>query len=266
MTSATKNSRPGGCCPSASGSSRRQKGVSNRAALLRSQPALVQSKANRISRQVESRPDHGLPIGPVCSISSKLNLQSTSRRQRRRGRNPTGSNIFRELNMRVEPTSLRRMGEQRRYFPDWTHRPLKSRPELEADHNSYLAGGYAEEFGYRAQPGYSRGVPVLDGEPAELCQEWRSEASSTHPGYPLRPKPLAIYYGRAARTSSREPRLTREQSTGEAHHGTFVAVSNRLHQPARQRAPRATAILSTRIAAALIELRWSFRRRNGYRE
>ena len=61
--------------------------------------------------------------------------------------------------MRVEPDSRKRMGETRRYFPDWTHRSLASGPELEADHNSYLAGGYAEEFGYRAQPGYSRGAP-----------------------------------------------------------------------------------------------------------
>ena len=69
--------------------------------------------------------------------------------------------------MRVEPDFRKRIGETRRYFPDWTHRSLASGPELEADHNSYLAGGYAEEFGYRAQPGYSRGAPVLDDETPE---------------------------------------------------------------------------------------------------
>ena len=89
--------------------------------------------------------------------------------------------------MRVQPESPQRTDEQRSYFPDWTPHLPKAPAELEADHNSYLAGGYAEEFGYLARPGVSRGVPVLDGEPPEDCAEWRCEAAAMHPGYPITP-------------------------------------------------------------------------------
>ena len=53
--------------------------------------------------------------------------------------------------MHLQSNAHQRTGEYRRYFPDWTHRSLRVGEELEADHNSYLAGGYAEEFGYLAQ-------------------------------------------------------------------------------------------------------------------
>ena len=55
-----------------------------------------------------------------------------------------------------------RRDEYRRYFPDWTRRSLAVGEEVEADHNSYLAGGYAEEFGYLARPG----CPVCAYPPA----------------------------------------------------------------------------------------------------
>jgi len=45
--------------------------------------------------------------------------------------------------MRLDPSSPLRTDEQRRYFPDWTCGVLEVCEELEADHNSYLAGGYA---------------------------------------------------------------------------------------------------------------------------
>ena len=40
------------------------------------------------------------------------------------------------------------MDEQRRYFPDWIECLPARLPELEADHNSYLAGGYADAVRY----------------------------------------------------------------------------------------------------------------------
>jgi hypothetical protein len=149
------------------------------------------------------------------------------------------------------------MDEQRRYFPDWTARPLERRPELEADHNSYLAGGYAEEFGYRAAPGYSRGVPVLDDESPEECVEWQGQARATHPGYPIRPHPFQIDFERRGPkddwTSMHEPAGT--QSTGE-----FVTVSNRPYEHSRRNTSQKVVAASMRFAAAIVELRWKLRR------
>jgi hypothetical protein len=171
--------------------------------------------------------------------------------------------------MRVEPDFRKRIGETRRYFPDWTHRSLASGPELEADHNSYLAGGYGEEFGYTAQPGYSRGAPVLEDETPELCRERRIQAQSTHPGYPLRPHPFADNRDRAARDwhTSARARNARQNSTGRSqdaggieHHGSFISVSNRLHAREHGDARTRAAIITTRVAAALVALRWALRR------
>lgn len=159
--------------------------------------------------------------------------------------------------MRVEPGSRRRMGEQRRYFPDWTARALERRSELEADHNSYLAGGYAEEFGYRATPGYSRGVPVLDGESPEECIEWQGQARATHPGYPIRPHPLEIDVERGARTADRKKISDNEGSTREVECcGMYVSVSNRPYERKRMEAAQKAAAVSRRFVAAMVELRW----------
>ena len=160
--------------------------------------------------------------------------------------------------MRVEPSSQWRMGEQRRYFPDWTARPLERRPELEADHNSYLAGGYAEEFGYRAAPGWSRGVPVLDGESPEDCAEWQGQARATHPGYPIRPHPLEIDFGRSGRKDEWN-RSIHEPGRTERH-GEFICVCNRPYQQMHRNARRRVVAASMRFAAAMIGLRWKLRR------
>src|SRR5690606_26583071 len=101
------------------------------------------------------------------------------------------------------------------------------------DHNSYLAGGYAEEFGYRAQPGYSRGVPVLDGEAPEECIEWQRQARVTHPGYPIRPHPLEIDIERIGRRDAwnaiRDVERWKHEPGGADHLGTFVCVSDRTY-------------------------------------
>lgn len=160
------------------------------------------------------------------------------------------------------------MSEQHRYFPDWTLRSLMSGPEIEAEDNSYLAGGYAEEFGYRARFGYSPTVSELDGDVPEFCREQRSQASPVHPGYPLKAQPITneLDSNRDERESTATPRgggLTdRFAYEGVAERSnTFIVVSNRSRM--RNRAgvlPRA-AIASIRLAAALVALRWALRRR-----
>lgn len=156
--------------------------------------------------------------------------------------------------MRVEPGSRRRMGEQRRYFPDWTARLLERRPELEADHNSYLAGGYAEEFGYRAAPGCSRGVPVLDGESPEDCVEWQGQARATHPGYPIRPHPLELDFERSGRKDDGR------KIPGERGRGGFMSVSNRPYEHMRGRAAQRVVAATMRFTAAMIGLRLKLHR------
>jgi hypothetical protein len=168
--------------------------------------------------------------------------------------------------MRVPATSQRRLGDQRRYFPDWTDRLLESGIELEADRNSYLAGGYAEEFGYGAQSDCSRGVRVLDGESPELCSEWRCQAGGTHPGYPLRAHPFASEFDAtlaepdtgvlAHHAFDYDPPV--QGAHDATRHGTFVVVSRR---PYKHDTARRAAIISARVTSALVSLRWALRRR-----
>jgi hypothetical protein len=167
--------------------------------------------------------------------------------------------------MRVESTLRRHLGEQRRYFPDWTDHLLESGIELEADRNSYLAGGYAEEFGYRTQSDCSRGVPVLDGESPELCREWRCLARAIHPGYPLRPGPFAadldsIMAEQAVIAPTHAASEPTERSTLQAddaeRHGKFMSIAHRRHER-----ERGTAIVSTRVIAALLWLHRFVQRR-----
>lgn len=75
-----------------------------------------------------------------------------------------------------------------RYFPEWAHRYPRCGQQLEADRNSYLAGGYAEEFGYYDDPGCPNGMVRLTGDP-EQCRHWRIHIGGIHPGYPECPRP-----------------------------------------------------------------------------
>ena len=54
--------------------------------------------------------------------------------------------------MQYEAVQAPPPNEVHRYFPEWADRPASTGPLLESDHNSYLAGGYSEEFGYRVRP------------------------------------------------------------------------------------------------------------------
>jgi hypothetical protein len=164
--------------------------------------------------------------------------------------------------MRVEPTAARHLGEQRRYFPDWTDLSLENCPELEADRNSYLAGGYAEEFGYRATLSSSRGVPLLDDEPPELSIEWHSQARAMHPGYPLRAHPIADDFDSLVATQDANAVLREAREAGDAdRHGRFVAVFPPRFERERHDAARRAAIVSTRLSAALFSLQWRLRHR-----
>ena len=161
--------------------------------------------------------------------------------------------------MHLQSNARERTDEYRRYFPDWTHRSLRVGEELEADHNSYLAGGYAEEFGYLAQAESSRGVPLIDGESPDDYALRLVQRAGMHPGYPLRPYPVAVDREKAARR-----RATSPSSSGVSHddlleareHGKFIRVTERPYEREhRQLAHRAVAA-ATRLLAAVVALSW----------
>lgn len=161
--------------------------------------------------------------------------------------------------MRLQSNAHERTDEYRRYFPDWTHRSLRNGEELEADHNSYLAAGYAEEFGYLAQAESSRGVPLIDGESPDDYALRLVQRAGMHPGYPLRPCPVAVDREKVARR-----RAMLRSSSGVSHHdvfevrdhGTFVRVTERPYEREhRQLAHRAVAAV-TRFLAAVVASRW----------
>lgn len=74
--------------------------------------------------------------------------------------------------------------EDHRFFPEWADRPPSTESLHEADRNSYLAGGYAEEFGHGVQQTNPAHTP-----PAEEDREWRVQIGGLHPGYPECPRP-----------------------------------------------------------------------------
>jgi hypothetical protein len=164
--------------------------------------------------------------------------------------------------MRLAADSPQRINEQRRYFPDWTRRVLEVHEELEADHNSYLAGGYAEEFGYCAQAGASRGVPLLDGESPEEYAEWLGQTAAIHPGFPLRPYPIALGRAHPRHGSPAPAGRPRIEASSEGVHGTYVTVTERHYERERHGAAQRTAAVLTRVLAALVALRWELPRRH----
>jgi len=156
--------------------------------------------------------------------------------------------------------------EYRRYFPDWTHRLLRVGQEIEADHNSYLAGGYAEEFGYLAQSDASRGVPLLDGESADECIVRLVQGAAMHPGYPLRPYPVVAEREEVAlRITLTEAPQAPSQADGEKRvdgeardHGGFIRVTERAYEREHRQPAHRAAAVATRLMAALVALRWEF--------
>lgn len=104
-----------------------------------------------------------------------------------------------------EPDDADSVSETHRYFPEWADRPIGPEPQHEADRNSYLAGGYADEFGYGTPTGRPPAIAPLDGDP-ERSALWREQIGALHPGYPECPKPADRLL---ERTSGRE--LTERQ-------------------------------------------------------
>lgn len=94
--------------------------------------------------------------------------------------------------------------EVHRYFPEWADRPTGPGAPHESDRNSYLAGGYADEFGYGMSLGYVPAIAPLEGDP-EGGRLWREQIGALHPGYPECPKPL----DRFGREGSRETATNR---------------------------------------------------------
>src|SRR5581483_9861103 len=80
------------------------------------------------------------------------------------------------------------VSETHRYFPEWADRPIGPEAQHEADRNSYLAGGYADEFGYGTHAGRPPAIAPLDGDP-ECSRLWGEQIGALHPGYPQCPKP-----------------------------------------------------------------------------
>ena len=76
-----------------------------------------------------------------------------------------------------------RLDEVHIYFPEWADRPSSSELLLEAENNSYLAGGYSEEFGYQRHNGSAPAFPPLSGE-SERSGLWNVQIGCLHPGYP----------------------------------------------------------------------------------
>ncbi len=75
------------------------------------------------------------------------------------------------------------------YFPEWADRPASAGTASESEYNSYMAGGYAEEFGYRSSTGGPPGLAILAGDP-EGSRLWRVQIGGLHPGYPECARPL----------------------------------------------------------------------------
>ena len=71
-------------------------------------------------------------------------------------------------------------GEQHSYFPEWADRPASTGSASVSDRNSYMAGGYAEEFGYCSGSRSPTAFAILKGDP-EQSSLWRVQIGGVHP-------------------------------------------------------------------------------------
>lgn len=119
------------------------------------------------------------------------------------------------------------------YFPEWADRPAGDGTHHEVNHNSYMAGGYAEEFGHRARSPPAQALTML----VENDGEWRVQIDGLHPGYPECPRPRArepLVDGRSAGAGERPSEyVTDGRSPGESVGFTVVLVGQ--HDGARPR-------------------------------
>jgi len=118
--------------------------------------------------------------------------------------------------------------EIHRYFPEWADRPSGPDAQRESDRNSYLAGGYADEFGYGAYPGGRPAIAPLDGDP-ESSGLWREQVGALHPGYPQCPKPLDRYQSDVPRELLAAPPPRADRYAGAAFR--VIRVGPRSQKP-----------------------------------
>lgn len=134
--------------------------------------------------------------------------------------------------MHLQSNAHQRTHEYRRYFPDWTHRSLPVGERLEIDHNSYFAGGYAEEFGYLAHSESWRGAALIDAAPPDDDALPLVQWAGIHPGYPLRPYPISVDHENAVSRSTVPSSLsgTPGGESEPGHRGRFVRVTERRYE------------------------------------
>jgi|SRR6185437_3371842 len=87
--------------------------------------------------------------------------------------------------------------EVHRFFPEWADRPLSRLSLPELDRNSYMAGGYSEEFGHCAGA-ESTSLDSHSAQEPERSPQWKVQAGGLHPGYPECPRPSDRDPGRPA--------------------------------------------------------------------
>jgi hypothetical protein len=120
--------------------------------------------------------------------------------------------------------------ETHRYFPEWADRPVQDGVLWESDHNSYSAGGYAEEFGYAGQLGLPPPARPLRGNP-EQSRLWRIQVGCVHPGYPECSRPLdrdSLLVGATALWDAGSPGEDRLIAGGPGANGTIEPLGSHL--------------------------------------
>ena len=110
--------------------------------------------------------------------------------------------------------------ELHRYFPEWADRRPRNGTPREAVRNCYLAGGYAEEFGYCPPADSLAALPPLAGDP-EHSLYWYVQIGALHPGYPQCARP-AERFDRDQRPSA--PYWARAEAIACAHASARASV------------------------------------------
>lgn len=150
--------------------------------------------------------------------------------------------------------------EIHRYFPEWADLPTGRDPLREADRNSYLAGGYADEFGYGTEPHHPAAILPLDGDP-ESSGLWREQIGALHPGYPQCPKPLDRMTGPDDRPMRLESQRDRSATPRSGARPQAAAIGFRV-VPVRPRAQAALGRVLFRVGPLAFMAERLMRRRH----
>jgi len=161
----------------------------------------------------------------------------------------------------------RHLDEERRYFPEWAERSAVDGEELEAERNSYLAGGYAEEFGYCSHNGFARGVRIYDGVSVEESATWFMQRNATHPGYPEKSKPLEDFVQSSEVEIAHDTNVVMEDTSHPSQHDfSILKKDSRLaHEELRERTrSHWKGFIWFKVSSALLS--WSERLRTGWND